>query len=373
MSATVVPGNGNDKGDDATELVRYKSNVTSCTPQQRYFSVSNDQFKVIDKTQYCGIQTASMNNYYGHDEIRGVFLDKAPWNWFLFYMTLISLCAGIIMVLDESNNKQRNNLIGLICLVLFLIYLLRFLYQFFRPQVNSYTTTTRWAEWPCSWGGQYEPLTFMGNGPSLDVKSVDDIGVGVLSKMAEENVISEHWGRNEKGVSTRVILTNHRLNIRRSRLCCCNKIITQDALESWKLEEVTSVTAEQSFPLWWILATIWAILVIIVWQIAEEDVKLKADRDFQQVIMILLASVALFFFCAARMTGGVGYCRKSFVQIYFKSPIWVPCFFIGARTNIELPRGSAQGAADEIAKAIISAKDAKAGIAGNKVETIEFV
>ena len=35
-----------------------------------FVRVTSNQVQVIDKTQYCGIQTASLNNYYGHDDIR---------------------------------------------------------------------------------------------------------------------------------------------------------------------------------------------------------------------------------------------------------------------------------------------------------------
>jgi len=359
MSVHVVPvGNGKE----SEELVTYKNNLGSCpTPQSRYIRVTEDQIQVVDKTEYCGVQTASLNNYYGHDDVRAVFLDKAPWNWTWFGLTLVYLGVGIWgLSSEDADNKQTHNIIGIVALVLFLIYLARFLYQFFRPKVNSSTATTRWKECPCSWGGQDEALAFIGRGPGVDIKSPDDIGVGILSKMKEEYVISEHWGRKEKGVSIRVILTNQRISIRRSKLCCCNKIITQDALETWKLEDVSSVTAEQSFPLWWILATIWAVLVLVVYLIRDGDEELKNDKDFEQVMIILYISAGLFFLMASKMTGGVGYCRKAFVSVYFKTPMWRPCFFLGYRTDIELPPGAAQGTADGIAKAIIAAKDAKA-------------
>lgn len=358
MSVHVVP-TGN--GKESEELVTYKNNLGSCpSPQSRYIRVTTDQVQVVDKTEYCGVQTASLNNYYGHDDVRAVFLDKAPWNWTWFCLTLLFLGVGIWgLTSEDEDNKQTHQIIGIVALVLFLIYLIRFVYQFMRPKVNSSTATTRWKDMPFSWGGQDETLTFIGRGPGVDVKSPDDIGVGILSQMKEEYVISEHWGKKEKGTSVRVILTNSRISIRRSKLCCCGKIITEDALESWKLEDVSSVSAEQSFPLWWILATIWAIIVAVVAYIREDDPELKADKDFEQVVMILYISAALFFLMASRMTGGVGYCRKAFVSVYFKSPMFRPCFFLGYRTDIELPRGAAQGTADGIAKAIIAAKDAK--------------
>ena len=234
-----------------------------------------------------------------------------------------------------------------------------FVYQFMRPKVNSFINTTRWQAMPFSWGGSQEPLTFIGRGPGVDVKSPDDIGVGVLSKCQDEQVISEHWGRKEKGVSVRVILTNQRINIRRSNLCCCNKIITQDSLESWKLDDVTSVTAEQSFPLWWILATVYAVIVAIVAVIRDGDEELKKDKDFELVMTILYVTAGIFFLLASKMTGGIGYCRKAYVTVYFKSPMYQPFFFLGAATFIEMPKGVAQGTADGIAQSIIAAKDAK--------------
>lgn len=356
MSVSVVP-NGNGKNED--QLAKYENNLGNCpSPQQRYISVTNSQVQVIDKVQYCGIQTASLNNYYGHDDVRAIFMDKAPWNWRWFYLTIIFLVVGIVMLTDE-NRDDTKLIVGLSAMGLFLIYLIRFTYQFMRPKVNTETLTTRWKECPLSWGGQSEPLTFIGRGPSMNVKSADDIGVGILSKMMPEEVISEHWGRKEKGVSIRVILTNNRINIRRSKLCCCSKIVTEDALETWKLEDVTSVSAEQSFPLWWILATVWAILVLIVHFATEDDEALKKDQDFQTVKVILWCTVGLFFILAGNATGGIGYCRKAFITVYFKSPMWMPFMFVGARTSIELPRGAAQGLADGIAKAIIASKDAK--------------
>ena len=50
----------------------------------------------------------------------------------------------------------------------------------------------------------------------MDVKSPDDIGVGVL--LVDEHVISEHWEERERCISA-CRIDESTINIRRSNLC----------------------------------------------------------------------------------------------------------------------------------------------------------
>ena len=116
-------------------------------------------------------------------------------------------------------------------------------------------------------------------------------------------------------------------------------------MESWKLDDVTSVTAEQSFPLWWILATVYAVIVAIVAVIRDGDEELKKDKDFELVMTILYVTAGIFFLLASKMTGGIGYCRKAYVTVYFKSPMYQPFFFLVLLLSLKC-EGVAQGTAD---------------------------
>lgn len=383
-------GPGVDAAGNEKEMIKYENNLGCCpSADSRHIGVTSQQITSVTKTSYCKIEVASLNNYYNHSDIRAVHLDKAPWNDFFFYMTVIGLFLTIYGFTDafadppdeDSPTKDRNMYLGIVGLVLFLVFLARLVYQYMRPKVFAEVETARYGQTCFSWSNASEGLVFIGKGPGVDVMSDDDIGTGVLSLLQNETIIQRHEGRKLKGELTEVILTNKRVSIRRSKRCCCNLILRTDSLSTYKLEEISSTTADQSFPLWWILATIWTVGVVIGY-LAEcsEDNKNEKDPskggvcfdydkngvdsqrkdDWDLMMYIFWALCGVFFALAANMPGGIGYCRRAFVTIYFNGPLYMPFFFMNRFDVIELPRGVAQGRADTIAKSIMAAKDRKA-------------
>jgi hypothetical protein len=380
-----------DKHGNAKEIVRYENNLGACpSPDTRYIGVTSEQVMSITNTAYCKVKTASYNSYYNHEDIRAVHLDKAPWNDWFFFMTCLSFIIMLYGFTDgfadeEKTSKEGYELsdamlyLGLIGLVLFLIYLIRLVYQYMRPKVYATIDTARWGASMCGWSNLSEGLVWIGKGPGVDVKSKDDIGVGILSKMEDEQVLQEHNGRKIKGEFARIVITDKRFNVRRSKRCCCNLILREDRLSSYKLEEIQNTTADSSFPLWWVLATIYAVGLIIGYLVeCSDDNKPPATRTVNgnevphicydktkageewEIMMAILAVVGLLFFrFAAGMAGGIGYCRRSYVTIYFAGPNYIPCMFMGKSEELELPKGSAQDKADTIAKSIMGAKDRK--------------
>jgi len=277
---------------------------------------------------------------------------------------------------DEAETKKKdykpsdlNTYLGIVGLVLFLIFLAKLIYQYMRPKVFVAVDTARMGGSIFGWSSLSESLVFIGKGPGVDVLSEDDVGKGILSLLENETVLQRHEGRKIKGELTEVIITDKRLSVRRSKRCCCNLILRQDYLSSYKLEEVASTTADQSFPLWWILATIWTVGVILGYLLEcsaeNEGVEgapcwdPKKKEDWETTMYILYGLCVVFLALAANMPGGVGYCRRAFVTIYFKGPLYVPFFLLNQFEVIELPKGVAQGRADTIAKSVMAAKDRK--------------
>lgn len=377
-----APSAGVDKYGNEKEMIKYENNLGVCpSPDSRHIGVTSQQITSVTKTSYCKIETASLNNYYNHDDIRAVHIDKAPWNDQYFMMTVL----GFIVMLygftdgfkDEEETKKKdykpsdlNTYLGVVGLVLFLIFLAKLVYQYMRPKVFVSVDTARYGGTACSWSNLSETLVFIGKGPGVDVLSEDDVGKGILSLLEQETVLQRHEGRKIKGEMTEIIITDKRLSVRRSKRCCCNLILRQDYLSSYKLEEVASTTADQSFPLWWILATIWTVGCILghVLECSEENEGVegapcydpKKKEDFNTMMIIFYVLAVIFFSLAANMPGGVGYCRRAFVTIFFKGPLYVPFFFLNQFEVIELPKGVAQGRADTIAKSVMAAKDRKA-------------
>lgn len=372
------PDAGLDKDGNEKDMIQYENNLGCCpSPDSRYIGVTSQQLSSVTKTSYCKIETASLNNYYNHSDIRAVHLDKAPWNDFYFFMTCLGLLVMLFGFTDEFSDPPRDPLpdlqlyLGIVGLVIFLLFLAKLVYQYMRPKVFASIDTARYGQMPCGWGNLSEALVFIGKGPGVDVMSADDIGQGALSLLQNETVIQRHEGRKIKGELTEVILTDKRISVRRSKRCCCNLILRQDQLSSYKLEEIASTTADQSFPLWWILATIWFLGVVIGYfvECSEENQALpdavcgtdKAKKDEWMNLMYIFAALSvIFFYMASNMAGGVGYCRRAFVTIYFNSPMYMPFFWMNKFEVLELPKLVAQGRADKIARSIMAAKDRKA-------------
>ena len=86
-------------------------------------------------------------------------------------------------------------------------------------------------------------------------------------------------------------------------------------------EEISSATADESFPLWWVVATIYFI-IIIIWNIIASgehrdwQKSVEGIHKYQNYVMrqqILYFTVFVFFVIASGMAGGIGYCRRAFV------------------------------------------------------------
>ena len=151
----------------------------------------------------------------------------------------------------------------------------------------------------------------------------------------------------------------------RSSFCCCGKILRADSLSSYKLEEISSATADESYPLWWVVATIYFI-IIIIWNIIASgehrdwQKSVEAFNKYQNYVMrqqILYFTVFVFFVIASGMAGGIGYCRRAFVVIYFKGPRFVPFIFTSKYEVLELPLNCESGVAETIARSVMTAKD----------------
>lgn len=372
------PSAGLDKAGNEKDMIQYDNNL-GCLPSAdtRHIGVSSQQLSSITKTSYCKIETASLNNYYNHSDIRAVHLDKAPWNDFYFLVTIIGLVAMLFGFTDGFDDPPRDPLpndmlyLGIVGLAFFLLFLAKLVYQYMRPKVFASVDTARYGPFPCGWGNLSESLVFIGKGPGVDVMSDDDIGHGALSLLQNETVLQRHEGRKIKGELSEVILTDKRISVRRSKRCCCNMILRQDKLSSYKLEQIASTTADQSFPLWWILATIWFLGVVIGYFVeCSEENQTLADavcgtnaakkEEWMNMMYVFFALSLIFFYMASNMAGGVGYCRRAFVTIYFNSPMYFPCLWMNQFEVLELPKGVAQGRADKIARSIMAAKDRKA-------------
>ena len=262
-------------GEEGDPLIaKYENNLGVCpSPHDRYIGVSNEQVMSVTKTQYFGCQTASLNNYYNHDDVRAVHLDKAPWNDHFFMMSILGIVGTAYGFTDGFSSEEKkaeagyepreiNMYIGIVFLALFLIYFAKLMYQYFRPKVFASVQTARMGNLPCGWSSESEALVFIGKGDNVDILSKDDIGHGILALMQQEQITGRDKGKVIKGEASEIILTNSRVSIRRSKRCCFGKIVRQDQISSYKLEEIASATADNSFPLWWILATIYALGLI---------------------------------------------------------------------------------------------------------------
>ena len=108
-----APSAGVDKYGNEKEMIKYENNLGVCpSPDSRHIGVTSQQITSVTKTSYCKIETASLNNYYNHDDIRAVHIDKAPWNDYYFMMTVL----GFIVMLygftdgfkDEEETKKKD-------------------------------------------------------------------------------------------------------------------------------------------------------------------------------------------------------------------------------------------------------------------------
>ena len=289
------------------------------------------------------------------------------WVGFILVIFFLFDAATPQSVKDMEGYEQDpiSRMLGIIGLILFLVYLPLLLLQYFRPKVFATIDTSRWGRTWSSWSNLSEYLVFIGKGPGVDVKSEDDIGEGVICMMEDEQILQRYRGKELKGQSQEIILTNRRVSVRRSSRCCCGKILRADSLSSYKLEEISSTTADQSFPLWWTIATIYCVIIVIWYFIAQGEQKdwqqsvegIRKYAAFVQTRNILFFTVAIFFVIASGTAGGVGYCRRAFVVIYFKGPRFIPLFFTSKYEILELPIGGESGVAESIARSVMAAKD----------------
>ena len=67
------PDAGLDKDGNEKDMIQYENNLGCCpSPDSRYIGVTSQQLSSVTKTSYCKIETASLNNYYNHSDIRAV-------------------------------------------------------------------------------------------------------------------------------------------------------------------------------------------------------------------------------------------------------------------------------------------------------------
>ena len=412
----VIPDVGVDKDGNRNCLIKYENDTgTMPSPDDKYIGVTENQLLSVTKTTYGKCNTASVVNIYNHEDIRAVHIDKAPFNDFYHIskfqihdiskesfhslknaLTLpltqntyiyhelynivvwVGLFLTIFFLFDLGTPQARkemegyeqpasHQMLGIIGLIFVLVYLPLLLLQFFRPKVFARIDTSRWGGTWFSWSNLSEYLVFMGKGPGISVKSEDDIGEGIIGLNEDDEQILQRWkGKGVKDIQTQeLILTNKRVSVRRSSFCCCGKILRADSLSSYKLEEISSTTADESYPLWWVVATCYFVIIIIWDLIASGEHKdwqnsLEGIHKYQNYVMrrqILYFTVFAFFVIASGMAGGIGYCRRAFVVIYFKGPRFLPFLFTSKYEVLELPIGGASGVAENIARSVMTAKE----------------
>ena len=101
--------------------------------------------------------------------------------------------------MEGYEQPAHYQLLGIIGLILFLVYLPLLLFQYFRPKVFARIDTSRWGGTWSSWSNLSEYLVYMGKGPGIDVKSEDDIGEGIIClNEDDEQILQRFKGKKEK-------------------------------------------------------------------------------------------------------------------------------------------------------------------------------
>ena len=79
--------------------------------------------------------------------------------------------------------------------------------------------------------------------------------------------------------------------------------------------------------------------------------------DLLQATIIMSVVLGLYAIVVPRLPGGIGFCRKSRVVVYFKSPSPLGCpGFINGMDEMELPPGASADKAVNICSEIMKAK-----------------
>lgn len=324
------------------------------------------------RCKFAKVSVVSSQEIYNDEDIRSVHVNKAPFNKRLFWGMVLLLVAGIVLIVVGENSKEEaikegdanaeNEylLYGLVAAALGLFPCAFFFFlQCCRPTLNVAVYTNRLAWIPLNWGILSESYMVRGSGPGLKIHDHDDIGHKLLCRGAAEVLASRHQGKDvpKEGISQELLITNRRIGFKRRKACCGNKITLENSLHTYKLDEVANCHADASCPLFFIIWCVWAAITgIIVWQYIDQcpqtpagtatTVAAAATRRLEedapapssamtstpeqcgnlfQAMIIVGAILVIYGVIVPRLPGGIGFCRKSRVVVYFKSPSPLGC------------------------------------------------
>ena len=119
----------------------------------------------------------------------------------LFLFDLVT--PQVLKDMEGYEQPAHYQLLGIIGLILFLVYLPLLLFQYFRPKVFARIDTSLWGSTWSSWSNLSEYLVYMGKGPGIDVKSEDDIGEGIICLNEDDEQILQRLKEKKEKVKSK--------------------------------------------------------------------------------------------------------------------------------------------------------------------------
>lgn len=376
--------------------------LAPCDCTTKYIEPQNGFIKSETTCMFAKTTVLSSQEIYNDEDIRSVYVNKAPFNSVLFNIMGTCICAGVGLMYAGGNDFL---IYAFVAIALGLIAAFFFFLQCCRPTLGVNVFTSRMSFFPCNWSVFMETYKVRGTGPGISIQDPDDVGHKLLNRSQPENILATHKGKDipKEGISQELIITNRRIGFKRRTSCCCKLVTLENSLWTYKLDEVANCHADSSFPLFFLIFCVWTLIVGLVaylWQqcsgSGSSSGRSQDDGNYgnygndgnygnsgdnpsgtsgtsgsscsglDQATYIMGAIWFIYFMLLNRCPGGIGCCRKSRIKVYFKSPS--PLGFPSLLTDfdeMELPGGvslvdgvemtGAQGAAN-ICSEIMRAK-----------------
>jgi hypothetical protein len=330
--------------------------LAPCDCTTKYIEPQDGFIKSETTCMFAKTTILSSQEIYNDEDIRSVYVNKAPFNSVLFNIMGTCIWAGVGLMYAGGNDFL---IYAFVAIALGLIAAFFFFLQCCRPTLGVNVFTSRMSFFPCNWSVFMETYKVRGTGPGISIQDPDDVGHKLLNRSQPENILATHKGKDipKEGISQELIITNRRIGFKRRTSCCCKLVTLENSLWTYKLDEVANCHADSSFPLFFIIWCFWTAIVGLVSYMwydtgchfpSMTDAKPEDCASLNQALYIMGAIWFIYFLLLNRCPGGVGCCRKSQIIVYFKSPSPIGflscCSLLTDFDTMQLPVMGAQGA-----------------------------